>query len=85
MEKLSKLLGHSSVMVTERHYCHLRLDLFRDSDYDLFDVDLQAKGEVITLPPAATDSGAVSYAAVTINRGEGEQAPQGIEIKSKLG
>lgn len=50
LERLAKLMGHSSVTITERHYCHLRVDLFRPEDYDLFDVDLRAVSEVTNLP-----------------------------------
>jgi len=39
IEKLSKLMGHSSVTTTER-YAHLRADLFRVEDYDRLAVDL---------------------------------------------
>jgi len=52
LEKLAKLMGHSSVTITEHHYCHLRVDLFTPEDYDLFDVDLRATVEVTTLPRA---------------------------------
>lgn len=31
-------------------YSRLRVDLFRAEDYDLFDVDLRAMGEVTNLP-----------------------------------
>jgi integrase len=39
MEKLSAMMGHSSVVVTER-YAHLRPDLFGERDLALLDVDL---------------------------------------------
>jgi hypothetical protein len=39
LEKLANVMGHSSVVVTER-YAHLKPDLFREEDYELLDVDL---------------------------------------------
>jgi len=53
IEKLSTILGHSSVKVTER-YAHLRPDLFPESDYALLGVDLQPGGVVV---PLAQDDG----------------------------
>lgn len=38
IEKLAKLMGHSSTQITER-YAHLRPDLFRESDYATFGTD----------------------------------------------
>lgn len=32
MEKVSKILGRSSIAVTEKHYAHLRQDLFSERD-----------------------------------------------------
>ncbi len=43
IEKLSKIMGHSSIVVTER-YAHLRPDLFPDSDYAHLRIDLGAEG-----------------------------------------
>jgi len=66
MEKLSKLMGHSSVTTTER-YAHLRTDLFRVEDYDRLSVDLRAKdADVVALNLARSDeSGTHSNASVT--------------------
>ena len=52
LEKLAKVMGHSSVVVTER-YAHLRPDLFREEDYARFDVDL------------LKENGTVGYVVVT--------------------
>lgn len=50
IEKLSKILGHASVVTTER-YSHLRADLFRQSDYDVMPADLSSPmGNVVSLP-----------------------------------
>jgi len=60
LEKLASIMGHSSVVVTER-YAHLRPDLFREQDYTALDVDLSAPaGEVVR-----AKSGARSYAGAT--------------------
>jgi hypothetical protein len=66
IEKLSKLMGHSSVTTTERN-AHLRADLFRVEDYDRLIVDMSARdGDVATLKaPADTVSSALSYAGAT--------------------
>jgi integrase len=45
IEKLSKMLGHYSVVVTER-YVHLRPDLFAQRDLDTIPLDLGAGSEV---------------------------------------
>ena len=63
MEKLAKVMGHSSVLVTNR-YAHLKPDLFDSEDYELFNVDLQKPaGQVVSLP--APENGTVGYAVVT--------------------
>jgi len=50
LEKLRELLGHSTVLVTER-YAHLRADLFDETDRDRIPVDLSAPaGEVARMP-----------------------------------
>lgn len=75
IEKLSKLMGHSSVTTTER-YAHLRADLFRVEDYDRLAVDLSARdADVVALKPSTeADSGAVGYAVATQgNREEGAE------------
>ena len=46
MEKLANVMGHSSVVVTER-YAHLGPDLFREEDYELLDVDLLPAAKVV--------------------------------------
>lgn len=60
IEKLSKVLGHYSVVMTER-YAHLRTDLFADGVYGTIPCDLQPAGEVVTLP-VGSESGAESGA-----------------------
>ena len=52
LEKLASVMGHSSVVVTER-YAYLRPDLFRDEDCARFDVDL------------LKENGTVGYVVVT--------------------
>src|SRR5262249_39010562 len=42
IEKLKDIMGHSSVVVTER-YAHLEPELFRTADYQLLDIDLTAR------------------------------------------
>jgi integrase len=66
MEKLSKLMGHSSVTTTER-YTHLRTDLFRVEDYDRLVVDLRAgDAEVVAIDSARSkENGTHSNASVT--------------------
>jgi hypothetical protein len=63
IEKLREVLGHSSVVVTER-YAHLRTDLFGPSDLSRVAVDLSvATGKILPLPvsshrrPARPDRG----------------------------
>jgi integrase len=57
IETLSKTLGHSRTQVTER-YAHLRVDLFRDSDYERFAVNLnQATAKVVTFPQQQAENG----------------------------
>jgi len=50
IEVLRQVMGHSSVVVTER-YSHLKPDLFRETVYTTMSVDLVApKGDVVPLP-----------------------------------
>jgi hypothetical protein len=51
IEKLSTILGHSSVEITWRHYVHLRPELFSDSDHRTISLD-RAPGEqqLLALP-----------------------------------
>jgi integrase len=76
IEKLSKVMGHSSIQVTER-YAHLRTDLFRESDLEIIDIDLsRPTGEVIELAPHRGDGGH----AVAIDHDEpAETAAQVVE------
>jgi len=63
LEKLAKVMGHSSVLVTNR-YAHLKPDLFGAEDYELFNVELEKPaGQVVSL--AAPENGTVGYAVVT--------------------
>lgn len=61
MEKLSKVMGHSSVTTTER-YAHLRPDLFAAADHRLIAIDLSPAGKLVPLRP---EKGAVGYAVST--------------------
>ncbi|MFI5297294.1 MAG: tyrosine-type recombinase/integrase [Polyangiales bacterium] len=64
IEKLSMMMGHSSVVVTQR-YAHLRPELFRPEDLALLNVDLARTAKVTTLRARTPRSRAVGYAAVT--------------------
>jgi hypothetical protein len=64
MEKLSLILGHSSVWVTQR-YAHLRPDLFRETDYRMLDIDLTAPAQALELTARQPSAGAVGYALAT--------------------
>jgi integrase len=56
IESLSKVMGHSSVVVTER-YAHLKPDLFSEKVFDAVSVDLsQPKGNVVSLPLVSAES-----------------------------
>jgi hypothetical protein len=61
------MMGHSSVLVTERH-AHLRPDLFTDRDFGHMDVDLSAGDRLVSLVYSG-DSGekksGVGYAVAT--------------------
>ena len=61
MEKLSVILGHSSVVVTQR-YAHLRVDHFHEADYRMLAVDLAQKDAVVAQPVSAP----IGYAGATI-------------------
>jgi integrase len=57
LELLSKILGHASVTTTEKHYCHLRVNLFAEKAFDAISVDLsQPKGNVVSLPVVSAES-----------------------------
>ena len=67
IEKLKEMMGHSSVVVTER-YAHLKPELFRAADYELLNVDLTNEGQVevqLREPPKNAESGARSYVEAT--------------------
>ena len=52
IEKLREVMGHSTVLVTER-YAHLRGDLFSDADMGRMSVDLAGPvGKILPLTPA---------------------------------
>jgi hypothetical protein len=51
IEKLSTIMGHSSVTVTEKHYAHMRPDLFRDDEYQLLALSLErGPGDPVEVP-----------------------------------
>jgi hypothetical protein len=75
IEEPREMLGHSSVVVNERH-AHLRTDLFGQADLARVAVDLRATtGKILPLPVVASHaagedgSGAVGYAGVTQDEG----------------
>jgi integrase len=47
MEKVSKILGHSSIAVTEKHYAHLRQDLFSERDRATLALDLRPSAATV--------------------------------------
>jgi hypothetical protein len=80
IEKLREVLGHSSVVVTER-YAHLRTDLFGPSDLSRVAVDLSAAtGKILPLPVVVSQavseagSGAVGYAGLRTTRESTQEA-----------
>jgi len=64
LEKLREVMGHSSVVVTER-YAHLRGDLFSAADLGRMTVDFSSPMGKI-LPLARKESGALDYAVTTL-------------------
>lgn len=73
IEMLSKVMGHSSVLVTQR-YAHLRPDLFGDKALDAIPVDLsQPKGTVVSLPVVSAQSAANGSTMATKRRDDAEQ------------
>jgi integrase len=57
IELLSKILGHSSVAVTQ-HYAHMKVDLFAESAFCAMTVDLsQPAGDVVSLTPVSVPFG----------------------------
>ena len=66
IEKLKEVMGHSSVVVTER-YAHLKPELFRAADCELLTVDLTTEGQVGQLrePPRNAESGTRNYVEAT--------------------
>lgn len=50
---LKEILGHSTVLVTEQHYVHLRSDMFTPADLARVDADLSApEGKVLPISSA---------------------------------
>lgn len=65
LEKLAKVIGHSSIVVTER-YAYLKPDLFREEDYELFDVDvLRLAAEAVPIDHGKAETGTVGCAVAT--------------------
>jgi integrase len=70
-EKLADQMGHSNTVVTDR-YAHLRPDLYRDEDYRVLAVDLNAgEAKVVPMRPPV-EKRAVGYAVAT----DTEEAPE---------
>ena len=64
LEKLANVMGHSSVVVTER-YAHLKPDLFREEDYELLDVDLlKPAADLVLMGTRKAEMSAVDYAGL---------------------
>jgi integrase len=64
IEKLREVMGHCSVVVTER-YAHLRTDLFTSADLGRVAVDFAAPtGKILPLPSTGADSGTVGCGMV---------------------
>jgi len=63
MEKLSMILGHSSISITEKYYVHLRRDLFSERDLSTLDVDLGPS--TATVAPIRQTSGRADQATIT--------------------
>jgi len=64
LEKSAIVMGHSSVVVTER-YAHLLPDLLRDENHQLLDVDLQPAKGILPVVTELTEKGACSYVEAT--------------------
>jgi hypothetical protein len=65
LEKLANVMGHSSIVVTER-YAHLRPDLFREEDHELLDVDLlKPAAKVLPMEEELAEKGAIGYVEAT--------------------
>ncbi len=78
IEKLSAILGHSTVIVTQR-YAHLRPDLFPESDYGALRIDLaRGSGGPVELPTrgkrSGTSGGTLGYSMGT------EAGKRGVDI-----
>ena len=57
IELLSKIMGHASVVTTER-YSHLRADLFRQTDYEVMPANLsRPTGNVVSLRDVPAPNG----------------------------
>jgi integrase len=57
LRELQKILGHSSLTITER-YAHLAPDYWAPGVHDALDVDLSAGGEVVSVAHHVTPTGA---------------------------
>lgn len=61
---------HASVTTTERHYCHIRPDLFSPTDVLNLEVDMaRPEGAVIDLAAHRDGVGAVGYVSGTDENG----------------
>jgi integrase len=68
IETLSKVMGHSSVVVTER-YAHLKPDLFSEKVFDAVTVDLsQPKGNVVSMPLVSAKSAPLGHTMTTAQK-----------------
>lgn len=72
--RLQKIMGHSSVDVTER-YAHLQPDTFREAEYLMLAVDLaRPEGHVVPLSKTGAETGTNGYAVVYAASGVGPES-----------
>jgi len=71
--RLSKILGHSSVDVTE-YYAHLLPDSFREAEFGMLKADLAPSAGFADIANRATENGACSYVEATQQEARAAQA-----------
>jgi len=75
IEVLSKVMGHSSVVVTER-YAHLKPSLFSEKVFDAIPVDLSTPaGNVVSLPVVSAKSVPLGHTMGTAQDDDKENEP----------